>query len=733
MKKTAYFIGGIVLYIGMALVFSSYGNILAHRNINKGIIEQFKTRFLGSTNSGEFKNYSFLFDSSVGYEGEMITKGGYLYVTEGIKSLSAEEWITEGGFSADEPELQASLRHFYDPIEDTTERYLKDHLGIIMRESSPTFNPRIDHIAWATTEAEHLYNWSIGKAKLKKALETSDNRDRNELMAYAWRSLGETLHMIADMGCPAHVRDDAHPGLFSDYSVIKHFGNSDPYENICEQLTDRMVGWCEGKVDPNLKDKFFKAHTVKEIGHELATYTNRNFFTDQTISGTNIIPRIHPEKTYPSPKLEDCIYDRETYYFTKKISGHDVFMCRDLTYALGLFERRGEPYMDRTCVESQAAALMPQIAEAGANAIRLFLPDLKIEITELTESSIKGKVIHTKDAEYINEIKYNGEIELVNSKSSGKVGVIDCEDGEFNVSMNIKKLDIDWDSVGLIARILFGGVTVNSPVSSTEVSGDFAMTIIDYDSGAILEDTVQRCKQINIQLSFPPGTDDSYYTIDYGDNTVYSDLGIRENPMSNIQNYMIPGTYKIAAKFQDKNKNIVDEVEAEIIVPRNDFLEALKSMKTVAIDMGWPTYYIFEDGKSYWAAFDYYHSLADGPEAELSWSGRSFDLHRKGEERELKISGTLSEDCWSIEYLHATIEIKNAYTSELTIKNLPVIESYMAPCPGMMPEEQSYIYFEPEQYVTSMSARKREQNKEVWYAFSSVDWSKVSLAIKFTK
>ncbi|MCK5821267.1 MAG: hypothetical protein KAH17_05260 [Bacteroidales bacterium] len=463
MKKLAYFIGGIALYIGMALVFSSYGNILAHRNINKGIVEKFKTRFLGSPGSGEFKNYDFLFNSSVGYEGQMITKGGKLYVTEETKSLSAEEWIIEGGFSADEPQLQASLRHFYDPTEDPDERYLKDHLGRIMSAESPTFNPRIDHIAWATTEAEHLYNWSIGKAKLKKALETNNAKDRKKHMAYAWRSLGETLHMIADMGCPAHVRDDAHPGLFDKYATsLKEFGNSDPYENICEQLTDHMIGWSEGSVDTDLKDRFLIANTVQEIAHELADYTNKNFFTDQTISGINVVPQIHPEKTYPSPKLEDCKYDRESYSYTKKISGHDVIMCRDKTYAMGLFEKRGYPYMDRICVESQAAALMPQIAEAGANVIRLFIPNLEIVIEELTEYSIRGSVIHTTDAEYKNEILYNGEIELINSESSKKLGVIDCIDGEFDTSHDIKSKYIDEASEGLVARILFGGVTVNS-------------------------------------------------------------------------------------------------------------------------------------------------------------------------------------------------------------------------------------------------------------------------------
>ncbi|MFC2117605.1 hypothetical protein ACFLSY_03050 [Bacteroidota bacterium] len=540
MKKTGYFLAGAIIYIGIAFLFSSYGNIEAHRNINAGIVEKFKSRFLdGIFTQQKFKEYHFLFESSVGLSGQSIVKGGYLSVTEETKSFSLKEWIVEGGYSADEPQLQACLRHFYDPTEPIGQRYLKDHLGSIESQASLTFNPRIDHVKWAITEPEHLYNWTIGKAKLKKALETNNKTERENNMAYAWRALGETLHMIADMGCPAHVRDDAHPGLFADYTLLNYFGNSDPYENICEQLTGKMVEWSKGTVDSDLKDQFFKAKTVGEIAHGLADYTNRNYFTTQTISGNGVIPRIHPAKTYASPKLDNCSYDASTYSYKKTISGHEVIMCRDLTFALFLFEKRGYPYIDKTCVESQAAALMPQIAEAGANAIRLFIPELKIEIEELDNNSIKGSVIHTTDDEYVKEIKYTGEIELIRSSDLSKVGTVDCVDGIFDAAIDAEELDLDWESEQLMAQISFGGITVRSEKKGKS-SLSFTHVWVGYTNYSGVPETISSIAVSNSDHLSTPNPDfkgnliwnGNSFSVDYQDQ--WTDWGGTEFLVSTI-------------------------------------------------------------------------------------------------------------------------------------------------------------------------------------------------------
>ena len=132
-------------------------------------------------------------------------------------------------------------------------------------------------------------------------------------MAKAWRSLGETLHMIADNGCPVHVRNDGHPAfLVNLFDVVELFGNPDPYEEQMEVKDIRKFD--VGSIPFDLRDKFRKAKTAREIAHELAVFTNENFFTNETISGIDwrgntVIPITNPTYIHKSPKISLKNYD----------------------------------------------------------------------------------------------------------------------------------------------------------------------------------------------------------------------------------------------------------------------------------------------------------------------------------------------------------------------------------------------------------------------------------------
>ena len=175
---------------------------------------------------------------------------------------------------------------------------------------------------------EHRYNWEQAKYHVYLALIEPQNRNKH--MAFAYRALGETLHMIADMGCPAHVRDDSHPGFW--YESWLSFGTADIYEEIVSTLTEGIAGWSLGAVDPGLSEHISDSETVVDIAQTMAQYTNRNFFTNQTLSGENVEPKIHPEKTYPKPKLEDAEYHTGTYTYSQNVSGHIVKHCNGTSF-----------------------------------------------------------------------------------------------------------------------------------------------------------------------------------------------------------------------------------------------------------------------------------------------------------------------------------------------------------------------------------------------------------------
>lgn len=494
------FIGGSVCYIALAMLLSGYGNKQNHPSINGFIVDA----FLSKNNQGQFsmtkfQQYRFMFDIEK-FSGDGITKEGLFHPShspapgnypisffeEGKMEFTVRGWLKHGGMSADVPEVPASLRHFYDPTLPAGQRYLQDKVNgrLMSFLQSLLPNPQIDHEEWAIGKPggfgteEHNYTYENGKVWLKGALETNDPNKRKEFMAKAWRALGETLHYIADNGCPSHVRDDAHPSPFWDYNDI--LGNPDPYEEwmaiIENESSSEFAGFASGwesRVDQSIKDKLRQHKTAKEVAHELAVWTNRNFFTTETISGTDwkgnkVIPITHPEKTYPSPKLDNMTYSN--YYYTGAVAGQTVKHCTDLTYIAKIIPTRGYPYIDKECVRSQAAVLIPNIIEAGMNVVKLFIPAMKVEITEAKNGVVKGKVTHATDEEYTTQIKYAGRVKVIIKGSDYKIKKeAFCE----AVNGNFEAQDLGFSTGDLaFAEIEFGGVLVEAKEFNCQGEGD---------------------------------------------------------------------------------------------------------------------------------------------------------------------------------------------------------------------------------------------------------------------
>lgn len=462
MKKVISFLTGVAIYVVAIYFLTGYGNRNSHRSINQITVEQFQKNFIQSLQPLEiFKNYTFVFYGSMGLPGTFIEKGGLTQydVKEIEKKENPASWIVHGGYSADEPEVFASFRHFYDPTEPAGNRYLHNHL-----DAAGSLNPKIDHLKWAVDHSEHQYNWKNTKASVVAALTSYDKSSRDKNMAFAWRGLGEALHMIADMGCPAHVRDDAHAA--ENYTGFK-LGSPDPYEEIIEELAEEGLAtvYKAGKLDIAYRDSFRRADNIEDIASILARYTNQNFFTNQTISGKNIVPLIHPEKTYSSPKLEQCTYDEKDMVYKKSISGNEVLMCTDKRYNLIGMKVKGYPKIDKECAVSQAQALLPQIVEAGTNVMRIFIPNLKVVIDSYDEQNerIKGRVVHTADKEYPSVIKYKGPVSIISKKKLNKITEVECENGIFDVKIDKSDFSgIDWEKYGIFGEIEFGGIQVKS-------------------------------------------------------------------------------------------------------------------------------------------------------------------------------------------------------------------------------------------------------------------------------
>jgi len=151
-------------YLALVLttfLFSGYGNKYSHPYLNEMIVQVFAKRYvMFDYNEQCFKNYKFNFTRN-SLPGDSISESGMFHAndysqfnaeqksyvdmylqkvtlraktlasvyTEKSGSMSTLRWIKHGGFSADVPEVHASLRHFYDPTQNENKRYLSDKVN----------------------------------------------------------------------------------------------------------------------------------------------------------------------------------------------------------------------------------------------------------------------------------------------------------------------------------------------------------------------------------------------------------------------------------------------------------------------------------------------------------------------------------------------------------------------------------------------------------------------------
>lgn len=447
----------MVLLVMMPATVNAFYNVYVHPSFNSAIVYEFKSRLPLYIKSHptfqKFEKYSFNLDVT-SLPGPAVTAPGNWYITEAEKSKTAVDWIIHGGYSADEPEIPASLRHFYDPEMNEQVLYLTN-TGI----NPPFKNPCIDAVYWAFTGIEtdgaNPWTWKKGKEYMELALEEADATKKNAYLAKAFRCLGEVLHNTADMGLPAHVRNDAHGGF--GYLA----GGEDPFESLFRAAWVQEFG--SALCDPGLASSFRSATKAQDINVNLAKFTNKNFFSHETISGVGVkaFSSANGFKNYKSPKLEDFRYDETDFgYYRKFPSGREVKMCVDQSLFLGYISSnfRSTPRIDFSCVYSQASELVPDIVEAGINVVRNFIPEFEVSVSVNAKTGeVIGQVSHVTDAEYTSTISYSGVVDIWVNGKLVKDKIV-AKDGK--ISGTLSKIG-NGDKV--IAKISFADITISSP------------------------------------------------------------------------------------------------------------------------------------------------------------------------------------------------------------------------------------------------------------------------------
>jgi hypothetical protein len=536
--KTARFGLAVVLLLIGYRSLSAYDNQGAHRMINRLAL-----RILWETHAQnpELKNYVFNGPAALRpLKGESIIVGGDLYdsdqpwlpgnltglfkiIRSGDKSLNCSEWIEEGGYTADEPELWQRLRHFYDPAAAPgSPRYLSDlrdwdlwakqNAGRLFSEL-----PLVDAVDWAVEGpargrfGPNEYSWVRGVEYMRQAFFNADSPDQKDrLFAAAWRALGETLHVLADMTVPAYVRNDAHPGPGLVPGLTDKYGSlsKDPYEAFLDSATIRSeiydplfgqrhptAGLLSQHLDPSLAAKIDAIPdienpsspdlNIRSLFQAVAEFTNRNFFSQDTFSGLLQGKAIQPANfmpAYDAPKLED---------FSEEGSYRVRVLADGIKVLVGQKDRKSPSgwAVDRAVAISQGSRLIPLALYSGVKLIDWFVPRIKVAIVvDPATKRLKGQVAHIPHGPYTDKVAL-----IFNKPRAWKEGASLYLDGEkqdpASYSIQVEQGLIDGDLRGLTVlgdgrehslelELDLGGIQVRS--EPARISGRSAFRLTGY-------------------------------------------------------------------------------------------------------------------------------------------------------------------------------------------------------------------------------------------------------------
>ncbi len=371
-----------------------------------------------------------------------------------------------------------AMVHFYDPLAPAGKRYLTDQqFGIIAVSSlnSEYANPEIDAVRWAFhkeswgTAFEQIYSWENGKEYLASALSSPDPGNVN--YGNAWRSLGETMHLMADMTVPPHVRNDGHAKAFSD---------ADPYES---STTYQLVESNAGR-DPASAINYDQ--DPEKLMISVANFTNTNFLSKDTIP---LPPGItSPWHKYVLPSVDGLTPDKNGYLH-RTINGVDYRFAGPRAFLSRWFGTGKQLYaVDKAVCDEQRAVLIPTAIKANAMLVSKFLPRFAVtaEVDE-TDSDNRYTMIGGIKGVYSSEWPDASSMKVRNGASilvtSGKTGkVTRTQVSLLDKSKDFNEFSYDFTAEpGDIVKLEFdlGGYTLASGEFKIEEEDDKEVEIVE--------------------------------------------------------------------------------------------------------------------------------------------------------------------------------------------------------------------------------------------------------------
>ncbi len=395
----------------------AWGNLEAHPEINRLALELFQTRkasdpYLQRTSLEGELAWGIAWDRGDGtdlFNQDVAAK----------KQKSVQQWIVDGGFSADEPEGPMSLRHFYDPTDKATP-WLTDTQWIfnivLARASSAIRNPEISLVDWASdTEKARIddyflaqdYSWKDAKDNFRRAL--SETESGNEFYGKAWRAVGETMHLMSDLAIPAHVRNDGHAAELGDGDLLE---TSTPGDAVTANYS---TNWAPLNYEQD----------IPKLMHEVASWTNSSFLSKDTVPVSGQKTTANGRNAFPSPSWQGRDVDKGGYVW-HTVSGTPTRMARQSAFYRWGLTKTPAYVIDGLVVNNQRSLVIPTAVRASAAVLERFLPRFEVTVKATPEQgsadkySVRGELVHRPGIEWPDAklVVRNGAYVVVDGKKT---------------------------------------------------------------------------------------------------------------------------------------------------------------------------------------------------------------------------------------------------------------------------------------------------------------------------
>lgn len=393
----------ILLVLALALLpmcASAYLNQETHPAINSAALDYYETmimpddRPVSAVTSSDRLNYSLDGASCYGFAWDRQDGIENFARKEFYRQKPLADWIVDGGFSADEPEYIMSLRHFYDP-KNQNKPWLTDLE--FLRELGESYygpslgDPKMSARDWAfglkkDDIYEQRYSFNNGKEYYRLALENTSRE--NYYYGMAWRSVGETMHLMSDMTVPAHVRNDGHP-------------RADPYEDATDALAvQKYSDFSLYQSSPGImyRRTWDRSQTLSGLMTDVATFTNGKFLSEDTIptwkkdsSGNIVTANGFPE--YSTPSVYGATSKKGYLRYT--VDGSEIRLAKENWFLsrwskmkyVTTYQNSYQYYnIDQYVVADQQSVLIPTAVRASASVLDSFLPRFRATVDNIKKS-----------------------------------------------------------------------------------------------------------------------------------------------------------------------------------------------------------------------------------------------------------------------------------------------------------------------------------------------------------